>query len=99
MPNTLLTSLLASDFRKRVAWGNASPMIGRDPNVWRQDDYGSIIRWGDYGDRKSAYGWEIDHRVPTALGGTDASSNLRALHWQNNATLGGLLGKTLLTGG
>lgn len=69
-----------------------------DPAVWRQDDFGQLIRWSDYGDRNSAYGWEIDHRVPTGLGGSDLLSNKRPLHCSVNAGLGGLLGAALGSG-
>ncbi len=81
--------------RKLVAWRNATPVIGYDPNDVRKDAFGWFIRWSDYGNRNSDYGWEIDHAHPTILGGSDNLSNLRALHWRNNATLGGLLGNAL----
>lgn len=80
------------DQRKIAAWRNAHPQIGYDPVYVRKDDYGSWIEWVHYGNRQSAVGWEIDHRRPTALGGSNALSNLRALHWQHNASLGGMLG-------
>lgn len=77
--------------RKRAAWNKAHPAIGYDPAIIREDDFGSLIAWVDYGDRKATLGWEIDHRRPTILGGGDGLSNLRALHWRNNASLGGQL--------
>lgn len=81
------------DERKRVAWSRAFVVPGYDPTVWRRDEYRSWIRFADYGDRGSAYGWEVDHVIPLARGGTDIDSNLRALHWRANASLGGLLGR------
>jgi hypothetical protein len=84
------------EIRKRAAWEKASAVLGYDPATVRRDAYGWHIIWADYGNRDSAYGWEIDHTMPTALGGGDGLSNLRALHWRNNAGLGGRLGATIL---
>ena len=72
--------------RRRVAaWNKAIAVSGYDSNVYRRDRFGMWIRWSDYGNRQSQYGWEIDHVVPLARGGTDDLSNLQALHWQSNA--------------
>jgi hypothetical protein len=77
--------------RKQTAWSKARPVAGFDPTVWRYDEHNNVIKWSDYGDRTSDYGWEIDHRFPTALGGIDVDSNCRALHWRANASAGGYL--------
>ncbi|MEX0828180.1 MAG: HNH endonuclease signature motif containing protein [Haliea sp.] len=77
--------------RKLAAWQKASPVIGYDPSQVRRDALGWYIVWSEYGNRKSDYGWEIDHHIPTILGGGDGVANLRALHWRNNASMGGLL--------
>ena len=82
---------MASDTLKYAAWQKATPVIGRDPNYVRQDAFGWYIVWSDYGNRDSDYGWEIDHISPTILGGLDIPANVRALHWRNNASLGGML--------
>lgn len=78
--------------RKIAAWNRASVVPGYDPGHARKDAFGSWIVWSEYGNRDSQWGWEIDHRTPTALGGSDRLNNLRALHWRNNAGLGGVLG-------
>lgn len=74
--------------RKTVAWGNASPIQN---SLDRFDCDGRIMCWNDYG-KMTQYGWEIDHAIPTVLGGPDVLSNLRARHWQGNRSAGGILG-------
>lgn len=58
----------------------------QESNGYKQDQCTAWIHKDSYGDRKSKYGWEIDHIKPKSEGGTDALSNLRALHWLNNAS-------------
>ncbi|MBO9557244.1 MAG: hypothetical protein J7515_01490 [Caulobacter sp.] len=49
-----------STHAKRVAvWNKAAPIPGCDKAVWRCDDQGRIIRWSDFEDRFSRYGWTI----------------------------------------
>jgi len=69
-------------------WGKGHPVPGRDPRISRKDDEGNLIDRHLYGMRSGA-GWEIDHIVPDARGGSDDLSNLRPLHWQANAARGG----------
>jgi len=66
-------------------WEKGHVVPGNDPNVYRKDDCKAWIRRGHYGNRKSQYGWEIDHIKPESEGGGDELSNLRPLQWQNNA--------------
>ena len=71
--------------QKSAAWNKAKAVGNNDPKKYRKDECGAWIKWTDYGDRNSQYGWEVDHITSKDHGGTDADSNLRALQWQNNA--------------
>lgn len=53
---------------------------------FRKDQCGAWIKYDDYGNRDSKYGWEIDHIKPASKGGDDILSNARPLHWRNNAS-------------
>ena len=81
----------ADEAKKLAVWNKGRAILGYDTAVWRHDDAGKVIRYSDYGDRSSDYGWEIDHIHPTSLGGIDHITNLRPLHCAVNAGLGGLL--------
>ena len=49
-----------STHAKRVAiWNQAAPIPGCDKAIWRCDEQGRIIRWADYDDAFSRYGWTI----------------------------------------
>ena len=86
-----MAGLLSGELTKLAVWAKGSPIPGYDPNVWRRDEYGNAMRYSDYGNRASDFGWERDHIVALALGGLDIMDNMRPLHWRANASLGGML--------
>ncbi|MBE1208124.1 HNH endonuclease [Aminobacter carboxidus] len=84
------------DLLQRIAvWSKGELILGEDPAIWRCDCFGNRICWHDYGDRASIHGWEKDHIIPRAAGGSDEIFNLRPLHHRLNASLGGGLGQFL----
>jgi hypothetical protein len=96
--STILTG--PDESKKLSVWAKGHIIPNYNAAEYRRDDIGSAMRYGDYGNRDSDYGWEFDHHpVPTSLGGGDDVSNLRPLHWRNNVALGnkgglgGLLGR------
>ena len=72
-----------------LVWRKGSAIPAYNPAQWRRDAYGNALSFAAYGDRNSDYGWEIDHILPVAQGGTDAIDNLRPLHWRANPGRGG----------
>ena len=80
--------------RKMTAWNSAEPL---EDSPDRIDCDGRVIRWADYG-KTTAYGWEIGHATPVAVGGLDGYSNIRARHWLGSRIPGGLLGGLFRSG-
>lgn len=76
--------LTLKDLRKKIIWEKAYPLPGFDPNIYRIDEYGDIIKYSDHGNRDSEFGWEIDHEIPVSLIRIDNISNLKPLHYRNN---------------
>jgi 5-methylcytosine-specific restriction endonuclease McrA len=86
-PRTLLGGGY-TEAEKRAIWSKGHPIVNYDPAVWRRDRFGYAMRFSDHGDRSSQYGWEVDHVVPSALGGHDGFQNLQPTHWKMNTAKG-----------
>ena len=84
---------------KRAAWARTSPVSGQ-LNSWefRKDCLGNLVRYADYGNRHSPFGWELDCIVPRAMGGSTDAENLQALHWRANAARSENLPQGLVSG-
>jgi 5-methylcytosine-specific restriction endonuclease McrA len=70
---------MATKQQKDQAWENAQKIRGKNPNLWRRDDFGNPIYKPAYG-TNGKYGWEVDHKHPVSRGGSDRADNLRALN-------------------
>ncbi|KLN61317.1 hypothetical protein WH96_06605 [Kiloniella spongiae] len=67
----------------QLVWQKATPILGRDQDIWRKDKFGSLIHRHSYG-MQSDYGWHIDHIYPDSKGGPDVVANYQPLQWKNN---------------
>lgn len=74
-----------------AVWAKARAVPGKDASVIRLDTCGAWIKWADYGNTDSQWGWEIDHIYPQSRGGSDQLENLQALQWKNNRAKGDTL--------
>lgn len=98
----LINQLFHGELKRRSVWAKGRPIVQNgviyDSAEWQYDDLGYVIRYGDYGNRNSQYGWEFDHYpIPSALGGGDDIANLRPIYWGANARHGGILSGALST--
>lgn len=66
---------------KRAAWSRTNP-VDAAAKGWefRKDCLGNLVRYADYGNRHSPFGWELDYI------GSEAVENLRVLHWRTAAS-------------
>lgn len=61
---------------KRAAWGRTSPVSSANAWDMRKDCLGNLVRYTDFGNRHSPFGWELDYM------GAASPENLQALNWK-----------------
>jgi hypothetical protein len=72
---------------KDAVWNKGKIIRERDPTKYRKDNYGNVIHYSDHG-KTSMYGWDIDHTIPKAKGGSNDISNLEPVHYSKNRSMG-----------
>ncbi len=60
-------------------WQKARSVPGMDPELFRADEEGSVIRKTDFNNEASIYGWCFFHLTPVWEGGNDDLWNLKPL--------------------
>ena len=73
---------------KEAVWVKLDRIRGKNPDIWRKDAADNILRFTDHGIVASPYGWDIDHIIPKAQGGSDEIENLQALQYTTNRACG-----------
>jgi hypothetical protein len=53
---------------------------------YRKDIAGAWMVRSEYGNQDSIYGWQIDHKIPSAKKGSHSICNLQPMQWNNNQT-------------
>lgn len=91
-PSTKRSGSNFTESEKYQVWLKASTLINVDASIWRVDACGALIKFSDYGNTNSKYGWEIDHKNPVSNGGSDDLWNLQPLQWRNNRHKGDSVG-------
>lgn len=87
---------IVTDDLKRSVWRKGREVEGYNSDFIRKDACGAWIKYDDFRNRESIYGWEIDHVFPEAVlkekrvsqEEIDAEENLRPLNWVNNDSKG-----------
>jgi hypothetical protein len=72
-----MASVTVLEDLKRAAWARTSP-VSRSANSWdiRKDCLGNLVRYTDFGNRHSPFGWELEYV------GATSPENLHALNWK-----------------
>ena len=60
-------------------WRSCCSIPRLNEQRWRYDHAEMLMKWEDYGNRKSTVGWQLAYIVALDDGGTDHIDNLRAV--------------------
>lgn len=85
-----------NDELKLQIWERGQIVEGKDPSKIRKDACDAWIKFDEYGNTKSPYGWQVDHIIPRKKLANEGFSccaidnivNLRPLQWENNLSKG-----------
>ena len=73
-----------NDSKINEVWCKGEIVVGYDEKYVRQDQCNAWIKYSEYGNRDSRFGWEMHHILAKSKGGSDDVSNLIPLQWENN---------------
>lgn len=78
-----MASVTVLEDLKRAAWGRTSPVSSQSKSwEFRKDCLGNMVRYADFGNRHSPFGWELDYLGPRPIGALNDPNNLQALNWK-----------------
>ena len=76
-----------SEDRLDQIWEKGHVVRGKTPDQYRKDDNGNLMYRGSYG-KYSPMGWNVDHKVAQANGGSATRRKLRPLNSRENSRKG-----------
>ena len=71
-----MASVTVLEDLKRAAWARTSPVSSANSWDIRKDCLGNLVRYTDFGNRHSPFGWELEYM------GSAEPDNLQALNWK-----------------
>jgi len=66
-----------------LVWEKGLPIPGKDPAVFRRDNWGTEMKKTDLDNEQSLYGWCLHHIIPAWEGGKKEPDNLEPLAMHN----------------
>ena len=72
---------------KIATFKKGKKIYGLDPNEWRKDIFGNIIKFSEHG-KFNKHGWHIDHIIPKSKSGSHDISNLQPIQSSKNCSMG-----------
>ena len=81
---------------KDAVWEYGIIIKDKNPELIRKDSFGNIINYEEHG-KTTNFGWDIDHTIAKAKGGSDTIENLRPVHFSKNRSMGArMAGKDMI---
>ena len=81
--NTIEDANTWSQNQIEQVWKKGIKIPHFSPDCWKIDIGGVFIKYSEFGNKNSEFGWEIDPIISVSNGGNDNIENLQPLNWIN----------------